>query len=174
MQKITLDEATQLLGAHGTWLHDVAHGRGTDELSTHWTRKSISREETFSKDLISIAELEHELHLRKMFDVRGKGWRAQTVQVKIRYHDFSTHTSAHTIEETNDDPVVYRAAQELLHHLFAERPVRLLGVHLSNFTGGEQLSLSFSDRDQHRERMLNAVDAIRAKFGENVIHVGHA
>ncbi|HSQ76575.1 MAG TPA: DNA polymerase IV, partial [Bacteroidota bacterium] len=122
-------------------------------------------------------ELEHELHLL-VEDVcgtlRGKEWRTQTVQVKIRYHDFSTHTAARTIEETNDDAVVFRAACELLRHLYAGRPVRLLGVHLSNFSTGEQLSFKFSDRDEHRERMLKAVDVLRAKFGEDVIHVGHA
>jgi DNA polymerase-4 len=177
MQKLSLEETIRMLGAHGTWLHDVAHGRGSDELVTGWTRKSISREETFPQDLTSIAEMEHELHLL-VEDVcatlRGYGWRTQTVQVKIRYHDFSTHTSARSIEETNDDPVVYRAAQDLLHQLHAGQPVRLLGVHLSNFTSGEQLSLSFSEDDHDRERVLKAVDSLRARFGDDVIHVGHA
>ena len=177
MQRLSMDDVTTLIGAHGVWLYDVAHGRGSEELITQWTRKSISREETFSHDLLTLPELEHELHLL-VEDVcgtlRGKEWRTQTVQVKIRYHDFSTHTAARTIEETNDDPVVFRAACELLRHLYTGRPVRLLGVHLSNFTTGEQLSFRFSDRDEHRERMLKAVDVLRAKFGEDVIHVGHA
>ncbi len=43
MQQRTLEQITTLLGAHGVWLHDVAHGRGSEELVTHWTRKSISR-----------------------------------------------------------------------------------------------------------------------------------
>ena len=34
--------------------------------------------------------------------------------MKIRYHDFSTHSSARTIEPTNDDTIVYRTARELL------------------------------------------------------------
>ncbi len=83
--------------------------------------------------------------------LRGKGWRTQTIQVKIRYNDFSTFTSARTVEGTNDDPVVYRATKELLRHLYDARPVRLLGVHLSNFTSGEQLQLDFADRSQGRE-----------------------
>jgi len=177
MQRLPLEDVITLLGAHGLWLYDVAHGRGSDELVTQWTRKSISREETFAHDILTLAELEHELHLL-VEDVcgtlRGKAWRTQTVQVKIRYNDFSTHTSARTIEETNDDPVVFGAARDLLHRLYSRRPVRLLGVHLSNFTSGEQLTFRFSESDDHRERMLKAVDVLRAKFGEDVIHVGHA
>ena len=177
MQQRTLEDITNLLGAHGQWLHDVAHGRGSEELVTNWARKSISKAETFSKDLTTMAELEEELHLL-VEDVcatlRGKGWKTQTIQVKIRYHDFSTFTTAHTVEGTNDDPVVYREARELLHHVYDERPVRLLGVHLSNFTAGEQLSLDFADHDKGRQKMLKAVDDLRARFGDDVIHVGHA
>jgi len=90
----------------------------------------------------------------------------QTVQVKIRYHDFSTHTAARTIEETNDDPVVFRAACELLRHLYTGRPVRLLA---STSPISRQASSSVSrsrTRDEHRERMLKAVDVLRAKFGK--------
>jgi len=47
-------------------------------------------------------------------------------------------------------------------------------VHLSNFTAGEQLSLDFADHDKGRQKMLKAVDALRARFGDDVIHVGHA
>jgi DNA polymerase IV len=177
LQRLSREQATALLGVHGNWLLDVACGGGSDELVTDWVRKSISREETFSKDLQKTADIEREM-FALVEDVcatlRGKAWNTQTIQVKIRYHDFSTHSSARTIEPTNDDTVVYRTARELLRTLHDGRPIRLIGVHLSNFSAGEQLELQFSERDSNRERMLKAVDDLRAKFGDGVIHVGNA
>jgi DNA polymerase IV len=177
LQRLSREQATALLGVHGNWLLDVACGGGSDELVTDWVRKSISREETFAKDIQQIAEMEREM-FPLVEDVcatlRGKSWNTQTIQVKLRYHDFSTHSSARTIEPTNDDTIVYRTARELLRNLHDGRPVRLIGVHLSNFSAGEQLELQFSERDSNRERMLKAVDDLRAKFGDGVIHVGNA
>ena len=177
LQAMSREKVTTLLGVHGNWLLDVANGGGSDELVTDWVRKSISREETFRADLQRKADLEKEMFVL-VEDVcstlRGKGWNTQTVQVKVRYQDFTTHSTARTIEPTNDDTIVYRTARELLHQLHGGRPVRLIGVHLSNFSAGEQLELRFSEKDGNREKMLKAVDDLRAKFGDNVIHVGNA
>lgn len=177
LQGLTREKVTALLGVHGNWLLDVANGGGSDELVTDWVRKSISREETFSRDLQKKEDLEREMFVLVedvCVTLRAKGWNAATIQVKVRYQDFTTHSTARTIEPTNDDTVVFRTARELLHDLHDGRPVRLIGVHLSNFSAGEQLSFQFSERDGNREKMLKAVDDLRAKFGDGVIHVGHA
>jgi hypothetical protein len=52
--------------------------------------------------------------------------------------------------------------------------VRLLGVQLSHFEEGEQLELALDPRTRQREEVLKAVDALRAKYGDAVIHVGQA
>lgn len=177
LQAITREKVTALLGVHGNWLLEVANGGGSDTLVTDWVRKSISREETFRQDLQRAGDLEREMHIL-VEDVcstlRSKGWSTATIQVKIRYHDFTTHSTARTIEPTNDDTVVFSTARELLHQIHDGRPVRLIGVHLANFSAGEQLSLQFSERDGNRGKMLKAVDDLRAKFGDDVIHVGSA
>lgn len=177
LQGLTPERAADLLGAHGPWLLAVARGGGSDELSTDTVRKSISREETFAQDLARVEEIEEELFVL-VEDVcstlRGHGWNAATVQVKVRFSDFATHSSARTIEPTNDDVIIYRTARELLRSLHGGRRVRLVGVHLSNFSAGEQMTLQFAERDQNREKMLKAVDDLRARFGDGVIHVGHA
>ena len=167
-----------LLGASGGWLHAVAHGRGSDTVSVEHTRKSISREETFAKDLRAIPELEGEL--RTLVEdvcatVREKGWRARTIQLKLRYADFTTITRARTIDPTDDDPVIFDTVQSLFRAAYdREQAVRLLGVHLSNFDDAAQMELPLNPQRQHREELLKAVDRIRAKFGDDVIHVGGA
>jgi DNA polymerase IV len=178
LQRATEEQLVHLLGASGRWLHAVAHGRGSDAVCVDHTRKSISREETFGQDLRSIPGLEAELHAL-VEDVsatlRGKGWRVRTVQLKLRYANFTTITRARTVDPTDDDPVIFATVKSLFHGAYDKRQaVRLLGVHLSNFDDSAQLELSLNPQREHREELLKAVDKIRARFGDDVIHVGHA
>ncbi|MCK5572694.1 MAG: DNA polymerase IV, partial [Bacteroidetes bacterium] len=48
LQSVTERRLVELLGAHGRWLHQVAHGRGSDVVSPEHMRKSIGHEQTFS------------------------------------------------------------------------------------------------------------------------------
>jgi len=176
LQAIPLDRMVSLLGAHGVWLHRVVHGEGTDELSTDWVRKSISREETFSADIGEPREMEKILYTL-VEDVcatlRSKGWKTRTVALKLRYADFKTITRAQTIESTDDDPVVFRTVRSLLRRSYdAKKPVRLLGVHLTNFDDLSQLELPLIPQEGRREQALKAVDEIRARFGDDAIHLG--
>jgi DNA polymerase-4 len=69
----------------------------------------------------------------------------RTVTVKVRYDDFTTVTRSHTLlAPTADGPTIERCALDLLTRTEAgERPVRLLGVTVSNLVagGGWQLPL---------------------------------
>jgi len=178
LQKAAEERLTGILGVSGHWLFDVAHGRGSVSVSGDHTRKSISREETFAQDLRSLPELEKELHVLAedvSASVREKGWRARTVQLKLRYADFSTITRAKTIDPTDDDPVIFETVRGLFRAAYDKRQaVRLLGVHLSNFDDATQMELPLNPQRGQREELLKAVDKIRARFGDDVIHVGHA
>jgi DNA polymerase IV len=178
LQSVSEERLVHVLGATGQWLYAVVHGRGSDIVSVDHTRKSISREETFAHDLRSIADIEKELHALTedvSASVREKGWRARTIQLKLRYADFTTITRAKTVDPTDDDPVIFDTVRGLFHAAYDTRQaVRLVGVHLSNFDDAAQLELPLSPRREHREELLKAVDKIRARFGDDVIHVGHA
>jgi DNA polymerase IV len=178
LQVLSEERLVNVLGATGRWLYAVVHGRGSDTVSVEHTRKSISREETFARDLRSIAEIESELHVLTedvCASVRGKGWRARTIQLKLRYADFTTITRARTIDPTDDDPVVFETVKALFHGSYdTQQAVRLVGVHLSNFDDAAQMELPLTPQREHREELLKAVDKIRARFGDDVIHVGHA
>jgi DNA polymerase IV len=178
LQSVPEGRLVETLGATGRWLYAVVHGRGHDTVTIDHTRKSISREETFAHDLRAIPEIEDELH--KLTEdvsasVREKGWRARTIQLKLRYADFTTITRAKTIDPSDDDPVIFETVKGLFHTAYDTRQaVRLIGVHLSNFDDAAQLELQLTPGRTHREELLKAVDKIRARFGDDVIHVGHA
>jgi DNA polymerase-4 len=176
LQAKSESELVATLGSHGSWIYNVAHGRGTDLIGEESDAKSISREETFSKDIADRNELNRiifELTEDVCQQTRKYNWKARTITLKLRYSDFKTITRAQSIEPTNDDTVVSRIAQELLHASYTRKlPIRLLGVRLSNFTEEDQLELALSPSDQKKQTILHAVDDLRKKFGDDVIHVG--
>lgn len=176
IQRRTQDEFLNLLGKHGLWIYSAAHGKGSEHVTSEYSRKSISREETFGHDIQDLAELE-----KILFDLtedvcaslRKKGWKTRTVTIKFRYSDFSTFTRDHTVDPTDHDAVIYRTAADLLRSNFdGRRKLRLIGVRLSQFIDDAQLELSLDAASAKDKSILEAVDEIRRKFGADVVHVG--
>ena len=175
LQNTPMERLTRLLGKHGVWLYRVAHGGGSETVHTEYVRKSIGREETFSHDTADKAELEKRLHslVESVCDrLRRKHWKARTVTLKLRYSDFRTITRSMTIAPADDDPVVFQTARQLFRAGYTRRlPVRLLGVQLSHFSDPAMEPELFSDGSR-RGDVLDAVQKLRDRFGEEVIHVG--
>lgn len=176
LQAKSEEELLKILGKHGSWIHRVANGHGSDIIGEDWSAKSISREETFAKDIDDKNELEKiifELTEDVCQQTRSYHWKARTVTLKLRYSDFKTITRAHSVEPTNDDTVVSHIARDLLRASYSRKlPIRLLGVRLSNFTEEDQLELALSPSEQKKQNILHVVDDLRKKFGDDVIHVG--
>ncbi|HTY35931.1 MAG TPA: DNA polymerase IV [Bacteroidota bacterium] len=176
IQRMSKDKLEKILGKHGAWIYEVASGCGTDELSTDHERKSIGNEETFGHDISSPEELKKiifALTEEVCSSLRFRHLKARTFTLKLRYADFDTITRAITIEPTDDDTIVYKTMCDLFT-LSYERPmaIRLLGVRASHLVEEAQTELSLFPEDTRRTQMLSAVDKIRKKFGDDVIHVG--
>ncbi|HEY5764384.1 MAG TPA: hypothetical protein VIS30_00005, partial [Candidatus Deferrimicrobiaceae bacterium] len=111
--------------------------------------------------------------------LRNHRLKGRTVTLKVKYSDFRQVTREITLPHGIDDGgEIYRQALTLLEKTEAgKKPVRLLGIYLSNF-GGEpghdagsgQISLFGYLPDPgvpSRTAKLNeAVDRIRGKYGE--------
>lgn len=151
----------------GGWF-DTEIGEDTDP-------KSISHEHTFSQDTADIDVLESTLaHLCEMVGrrLREHGLHACTIQLKLRYADFSTITRAHSIERpTQLDTELCEQARTLFRANWKRgAKVRLLGVHAASFERSErQLDLlEQAEHDRWREA-LSAVDRLRDKYGEAAV-----
>jgi DNA polymerase-4 len=166
------------------WLRARMEGRGSSDVVHGESRKSISAERTFGRDIDDDDELRRRL-LRLTVGVTGtlrhKGFRARTVTVKLRDGDFTTRQRSHTFPEpVESDAVVYPVARELLDDLRRKRRVgaRLLGVGLSNLVEGPSVSqMGFFEAEEphetERTRALNeAVDGLRGRFGRDAVLPG--
>jgi len=176
LQRLGPARLIELLGKHGDWLFRAATGQGSEDVEHEHVRKSISQERTFDRDLSDPGEMEAILldHVESVCStLRARGWKARTIGLKLRYGDFTTLTRAHTIEATDDDPVVFQTVRELFRRAYkVGLGVRLLGVQLSNFDEQAQLELELDPRARRRTQLLQAVEEIRTKYGDDVIHIG--
>jgi DNA polymerase-4 len=137
-----------LVGSFAARLRAFALGEDDRALELDETVKSISSEETFDTDTEDRRVLKKSLRAQAA-DIAGTLKRrqlaAQTVQVKLRYGDFTTLTRQITVEEAMAEPEeIYRLACFLLaREKLVCRPLRLLGLGVSNLDlpAGRQLVL---------------------------------
>ena len=136
--------------------------------------RSISHEHTFNHDTAEQQVLEAVLaRLSEMVcrRLREQNLYARTLQLKLRYSDFTTITRARTLDEpTAVDSEVFAAVRELFRVNWNRGAVRLLGVHAAHFDEeSEQLSLEGRTAHDKWNQALSAADRLREKFGENAV-----
>ena len=137
--------------------------------------KSISHEHTFNVDTADAQQIEATLaRLSEMVARRLREARlyARTVQLKLRYSDFTTITRAHTLSTaTQLDTEVLVPIRELWRKNWtAGRAVRLLGVQVSSLEHEEgQMGLLEAERHERWKDALSAADKLRDKFGEGAV-----
>ena len=163
---LALAGKAQGLDAGGWFDSDV--GANTDP-------KSISHEHTFGEDTANLEQLESTLmRLSEMVcrRMREHKLHARTVQLKLRYKDFSTYTRAHTLPvATQLDTEIFEQIRKLFRNNWEKgEPIRLLGVHVSSFEETDaQLDLLEGDRLQRWKQALSAADRLRDKYGESSV-----
>ena len=161
------------------WLQQHARGIDNSPVEAYGEAKSISRETTFEKDTMDIAFLKANLRYfaeKLGAELREEGKNARTVTLKLRYSDFETVNHSSTAREsTNLDDTIFQSAVRLLDKTLGNRfkPVRLIGLEVSHFTGG-QTQLSFFDAEAKRlEQLDRAIDQVRDKYGFDAIQTGY-
>ena len=151
----------------------LAHGLDDRPVEPARAAQSIGREETFDEDIRSFEEAERvllSLSEEVGWRLRREGLSARTVMLKIRLASFDTYTRQQTFPETvSYDEDIFSAARALFR-AFPVPPgagIRLLGVSVGGLTEGGELSL-FDDHEK-KEKLYDAIDKLKGRFGENIL-----
>jgi len=176
-------EESELGDRFGKWgLALAGKARGEDaggwfdsEVGADLDAKSISHEHTYNEDTANVSDLESTLmRLCEMVGrrLRESNFHTRTVQLKLRYKDFTTITRAHTLPSpTQLDTEIYEQIRALFRKNWKKGiPVRLLGVQASSFTAqAAQIDLLDGNRQQRWKDALAAADKLRDRFGEKSV-----
>jgi len=145
------------------------------EVGEDTAAKSISHEHTYNEDTADVAQLEATLmRLSEMVGrrLREANLHTRTVQLKLRYKDFTTITRAHTLPApTQLDTEIFEQIRALFRKNWKKgTQVRMLGVQTSSFDSQpEQINLLEDSRQQRWKDALAAADRLRDKFGESSV-----
>ena len=175
-----IEELEARIGVLALRLKNLALGVDDRPVVADWEARSISNERTFAEDIGDAGEL------REIVDVlselvakrlRKSGLLAQTVQIKARYSDFTTPTRSVTLGEATEQTIVIRdAARDLLENRLGRRgrPLRLLGVGVSNFVHPQDEGGDLFTHDDHAKNLKvdHILDDLQDRFGSDVIHRG--
>lgn len=162
--------------AAGEHLHQLSHGRDERPVVAEQAPRSVSHEQTFRTDLHRVEDLHP--HLVRMSDavaarLRRARLKGRTVQLKVRYGDFSTVTRSRTLAQPTDRTTdLVQVGAELLGALPVQRGVRLLGIGASGFADGAaqlEIDLDGDGAAADWDAANGAVDAIRDRFGSELI-----
>ncbi|MBB6127502.1 DNA polymerase IV [Mucilaginibacter lappiensis] len=172
LQRTNIRFLEAVFGKAGTYLWEKAHGIDHSEIIPHSDRKSISTEHTFGSNVNDPRTLENIL-VSMTEELSGKLRRenklSSCMAIKIRYANFETHTQQQKIPLTAAEHILIPGVKNLLKKTWNQhRPVRLIGVRLSDLcTGSYQINL-FEDNEE-QIRLYQAMDRINFKFGDKTI-----
>ena len=143
LQDFSESDLISLFGKLGSWYYRLCRGNDPRPVLTERVRRSVSCEDTFSNDSTDLFWMRDQLaviaeKLATRLDAAQTSGR--TVTLKVTYHDFEKVSRSRTFEHLVSDPATLsETAFALLHTTEAgERPIRLLGIGVSNLDQEEQ------------------------------------
>jgi DNA polymerase-4 len=149
LQRFSVEELTHMYGSWGAALYDYARGIDDRPVRESRERKSLSVEETYFSDLVTIEQcLEHLPELYDDWNERmvrsGHGARIRGISVKLKFNDFKSLTHDRVFEGYPK----YSDFHALFLEAYARKPepVRLLGV-------GARLETSAPERERATPQM---------------------
>ncbi len=178
---------TSRLGKIGAVLS--AYARGEDESRVASTSdepeepKSVGNGMTFRRDLTG----DDDIHIGVLYladsvaaRLRWHGLRCRTVAVTIKDPRFKTVSKQKILPRSTDlARTIAEAALELIRSCWSpSAPIRSITITASRFheSGGDQLSLFESpaalEDPEKRERLEQAVDRVRSRYGKNAVSFG--
>ena len=187
-------------GRAGEVLHEHANGHdATPVRAGARPNRSISREVTFSEDVVDPRKLRRTLarHAQRVgADLRRSEKRARTVTLKLRWNNFETLTRSRTLDRPVQSTAgLLEAGEELLEDALRasaavessgrgrrlSRPVRLIGLGATNLVEDE-MQLGLDDLiagadgavggELLEDRIDETLDSIRQRFGEDAVTRG--
>lgn len=146
LKKKSTEELQKHFGKAGLYYYNVVRGIHHGEVKPHRIQKSVAVERTFWDDIdddeeidLKLKSLSRDLEERlNRSNIKGK-----TLTLKIKYKDFSLFTRSRTQDDFyGNHQNFYETVKKLWELRPFDKPVRLLGLSLSNLNTEEKKQIS--------------------------------
>ena len=163
-------------GKHGKMMWEYANGIDNSEVVYKYTKpKCVGNSVTFPSDIDNIEKLEEillSLTEQVTYRLRKHNLIANVVNVQIKTNEFKVSSHQRKIGvPTSSTKTIYNIAKELLEQLYKGEYIRLIGVQVSELSGKDESQLSLFDTDvnEKQEKIDEALDKIKQKYGYETI-----
>lgn len=138
LRKLSETDLVRWFGKVGSYYYRIVRGIDNRPVEAFRERKSIGSEQTFGKDITDTVILNEEL--LKLIDrtwkiIDNKSVEGKTITLKIKFFDFEVITRSRTLDifVNSKDQIIREVFSLFNNEMPLKKPVRLLGVTLSNF-----------------------------------------
>jgi DNA polymerase-4 len=174
------DSLVKTFGNHtGSWLHNIGNGIDDGRLRSFHDlpqEKSIGHNYTLPQDVASLDDAKKVLLLlaeRVGVRLRRKNLIGRTVSVHVRFFDRTGWGESKTNKEyIMDGYQIYQAGAKLLDRIPYQKPIRFVGITISDLAKQAITTKPLFLEQQHHEQLIRAMDAINTKYGEFTVHRG--
>jgi DNA polymerase-4 len=171
----------RLLGRAGEVLYERSRGGDPRAMDLREVPRSVSRETTFHEATADEARIQGMLYYlteRAARFLRGRGFEARTVGVRIRYSDMEGGAISETLgAPTALDRTLFAVAQRLLRAVRTRRvALRLVGVRLErlSLSGASQMDFLEREDDAWERRLVRGLDEVRSRYGHSAVVAGRS
>ena len=170
------EKVLSLLGNHGKDILDLVDGVDNRPAEPNSDAKSLGTERTFQQDITDRDFLKDALRLiakTLSFQIRNKGTFCRTITLKVKFANMQQITRTKSVEPTNKADIIYETSAELFDKV-EKRPIRLIGITLSNFSQTVAEQLDFGDIDssaatESKKKLDTAMLDLQRNYGSGII-----
>ncbi|EHQ28742.1 DNA polymerase IV [Mucilaginibacter paludis] len=172
LQRVDIRFLESVFGKAGRFIWEKANALDDSEIIPYSDRKSISTEHTFDHNTADLKTLEAilvSMTEELAFKLRKEDKLSACLAIKIRYANFETHTQQEKIALTSADHILIPGVKNLLKRAWNQsRPIRLIGVKLSNLCSGNYQINLFEDNEE-KIKLYRALDQINFRYGNKTV-----
>lgn len=143
LRKFDMTRLVHHFGKAGVYFYKVSHGEDDRPVLPHRERKSVGIENTFAKDLYDPQQINHEIEVLKeglLKRLSRSGKSGKTVTLKVKFDNFEQLTRSKTVDYLiKTDKHLNELIKQIIKDTPLNRPVRLLGITISNFPEDRQV-----------------------------------
>ena len=170
--KFPVDVLSKRFGVIGERLHEM--GLGLDDspvipFDEEEDAKSISHSVTLEEDTSDpkmLRKVMLQLSERVSRRMRRDGFYGKRIAITVRYSDFFTFSKQKTFSKwMNSGNEIFRYAFEIFESIPHPKPIRLLGVGMSQLKK-EWCQMDLFEKKGKKDNLLKAMDRVNERFGD--------
>lgn len=169
------NQMIKVFGKYGKMIWEYANGIDNSEVVYEEEKpKGIGNSITLPYDYSNIEKIEEVLVAlveQVTYRLREHNMLAEVVNVQIKTNEFKVYSHQRKLMMATDNTkIILEEAKKLLHELYNNTPIRLIGIRVDKLSDKEEVQLSLFDNTSKKQTKIDkVVDELKEKYGYDKI-----